>query len=183
MKKEHFKLELLLHNNQNEHNLHYFTDGSLLDNTFTDFVNKYMGSFCMHIGQEVLKMDFFPDFSMVFEEVPALLLNAISKGDQNNVITECPYLWIIEQDIELRLHIDVQNTYVNLLILVAPRSKYDLYVFNNLEKVVDRGVFFQEWLKLLRFALSEMLTIIPELEADQNYITYKNQLDEVDKLA
>jgi hypothetical protein len=99
------------------------------------------------------------------------------------VVTESPYLWIIEQDIELRLHIDVQDTYVNLLILVAPRSKYDLYVFDNLEKVIDRKVFFQEWLKLLRFVLSEMLTIVPKLKTDQNYITYKNQLDEIDKLA
>lgn len=183
MEKENFKLELILNHNQNEHKLHYFTDGSLLDNAFTDFVNKYTGSFCVRMGQEVLKMDFFPDFSMIFEEVPSLLLNAILTGHENNVLAESPYLWISEQDIELRLHLSVQFKYVNLLVLVAPRSKYDLYAFNNLKKVIDRKVFFQEWLKLLCFVLSEMLIIAPYLAQDQGYIAYKNQLDEIDKMA
>ncbi len=174
MKLEDFKLEFKLNPNKGNHNLHYYVDGTYFDHAFTDFINKYSGDFFIDIGKDSLGVDLFPDFSMIFNEIPPLLLKSVHSGKENKPLEESPYLWMIEQDIELRLYIKVLKEEVWLLAKAAPRSKYGLYGYDGMQWTVDRKNFFEEWLKLTRSVLSEMLLINPSLEKRKAILPTKN---------
>lgn len=178
MQKENFKLYLELEPNLSGRRMHYYADGSKLDNAFTDFINRYSGLFFIEISGNCLQLDLFPDFSMIFDEIPTLLLRAINGGDKD----ETSNIWFVEQDIDLRLYMKIMEDKLELSVEVAPRSKNDLYIHNGSKWIVDRRTFFFEWIALLRHVLDQMIMMDPSLPKERSYSIYKNRVDEVENL-
>lgn len=136
-----------------------------------NFIAIYEGQFQVHIGNLILELDFQPDLSTIFEELPDALESLISKPQKPTEI------YFFEQGTDLNLIITPDGPIVTIDFIKGHSVGPAFTSLPNTSGPLLIDQFLREWILFIRAILEALVLYEPSISSDESYQSYCTRFD------